>query len=392
MTTAIESTFWLLLGGAGYVYIGYPSLLAGLGALFRRPVRREPIEPTVSILVAAYNEAAVIEAKLRNALALDYPAARLEIVVASDGSTDGTATIARQFAEDSRVRVVEYPHRGKLETLNAAVPELRGDIVVFTDASSMLAGNALRELVANFADPSVGAVSGVYRVADRRDSELGDQEDLYWKYETFLKAAEARIGSVLGAHGSLYAVRKPLYPFPAPTEVNDDFVIPVRVVQRGYRVAYEPAAVACEAAPEMAGFGRRVRIMAGNFAQLGELTRLLRPPRALPLFFFLSHKLGRLVVPFLLVIAAGLNVVLIGRPLYVATAGCQVLFYGLAVLGLTGKLRPRVLRLPYYFCMVNAAVFVAAWRVLHPGEKLAWHSSVSSVRAQAPAPVHQQMP
>lgn len=393
MNTAIESVFWLLIGVAAYVYIGYPALLVALGAIIRRPVRRAQCEPTVSMLVAAYNEADIIEAKLRNALALDYPSDRLEIVVASDGSTDGTAAIARRFAEDTRVRICDYPvRRGKLATLNATVPELRGDIIVLSDASSMLAGNALRELAANLADPTVGAVSGVYKVRDRHAAELGDQEGLYWRYETFLKTREARIGSVLGAHGSLYAVRKSLYPFPDSNAINDDFVIPARIVARGYRVAYEPGAVAYESALEMSGFGRRVRIMAGNLAQLGELKRLVRPPRIQPLFVFLSHKVGRMVVPFALVMAAVLNVLLIGRPVYVATASAQALFYLLAVLGSTGRLRPRALRLPYYFCLVNAAVFVAALRPLLSGDRVAWRGPAMPVHAPAPGPAHQQIP
>ena len=224
--------------------------------------------------MAAYNEARVIERKIRNALELDYPAERLEIVVASDGSSDGTAEVARRVAIEleagERVRVLDYPvNRGKLAVLNETIPQVRGDIVVFSDASSMLAPDAVRQLVANFADPEVGAASGIYRVRKQEESRLGVQEDFYWQYETFLKQQESRLGVVLGAHGSLYAIRKVLYPFPSTGLINDDYIVPLRILQQGHRVAYEMGAVAYEEASEMGGFSRRVRIMAGNFEQCG---------------------------------------------------------------------------------------------------------------------------
>lgn len=360
-------------GVSGFVYAGYPVLLLLLRLFIRRPVRKRPIEPTVSLLVAAYNEADVIEAKIRNALALDYPPDRLEIAIASDGSTDGTAEIVARLADGVRVRLFAYPkHRGKLTALNDTLPRLRGGIVAFSDASSMLAPDAMRRLVASFADPSVGAVSGLYRVTGRDEAALGTAEDVYWRYETFVKAQEASLGSIVGAHGALYAVRKELYPFPSPATINDDYVIPLRVLQAGHRVAYEPRAVACEAAREMEGFSRRVRIMTGNVEQLRELKALLWPPRPLPLFFILSHKAGRLVVPFAMVALTLSNARLLRAPFYRWTFALQFLFYGLALLGGLDRLRPRLLRLPYYFCMVNAAAFVAIYRAARGRRDLAW--------------------
>jgi cellulose synthase/poly-beta-1,6-N-acetylglucosamine synthase-like glycosyltransferase len=189
--------FWLSAAVAFYVYAGYPVLLAVLRRVARRPVARKPVEPSVSLLVAAYNEADVIESKIRNALALDYPAARLEIAIACDGPTDGTTAIAQRVASEigqGRVHVFAYPKiRGKLYALNDTIPQLTGDIVAFSDASSMLAPDALRTLVANFADDHVGAASGVYRVLRGEEAALGKQEDFYWKYETYLKRAEADV-------------------------------------------------------------------------------------------------------------------------------------------------------------------------------------------------------
>jgi cellulose synthase/poly-beta-1,6-N-acetylglucosamine synthase-like glycosyltransferase len=344
-----------------------------LGILFQRKPHAAPHEPTVSLLVAAYNEAGVITAKLKNALALDYPAEKLEIVVASDGSTDGTAELASHLADGKRVRVLPFPdNRGKLYVLNDSVRKLRGDIIVFSDAASMLEPDAVRRLMENFADPRVGGVSGIYSVRKTEQAQLGASEDLYWKYETFLKRQESRLGSILGCHGALYAIRKSLYPFPAPSTINDDYVIPIRVLQQGYRVVYDPRAVAWEEAHEMKGFSRRVRIMTGNFEQLRELGALLRPFQPLNLWFFLSHKVGRLVVPFCLVGMIVTNLLLLDRPFYRVLAILQAVFYLLTLLGALWQLRPKILRLPYYFSMINAAAFLGIYYVTLGRSRMTW--------------------
>ncbi|HXM69187.1 MAG TPA: glycosyltransferase family 2 protein [Candidatus Acidoferrum sp.] len=354
--------FWLSAALIFYAFFGYPLVLLFLQIPFRRRIRKEKIEPSVSILVAAYNEASVIAAKVRNALALDYPPDRLEIVIASDGSTDETAQIVESLIlkeGQDRVRLLNYPeNRGKVTVLNESVPQLRGEIVVFSDASSMLAKDALRQLIANFAEDRVGAASGVYQVLRTDDAKLGRQEDLYWKYETFLKVREANIGALAGAHGSLYAMRKSLYPFPPVGTINDDFVIPTSVLHRGYRIAYEPLAVAYEEAHEMEGFGRRIRITAGNVEQLFHIKNLLWPPQPLVLFCFLSHKGARLVVPLAMIALLASNSSLWRLPFYHWVLWGQIIFYGFALIGALGQLRPRVLRLPFYFCMINASLFV----------------------------------
>jgi cellulose synthase/poly-beta-1,6-N-acetylglucosamine synthase-like glycosyltransferase len=250
-------------------------------------------------------------------------------------------------------------NRGKVGALNEAMRALATEIVAFSDASTMLAPDCIRKLVAWFADARVGAVSGVYRVLKKEQAKLGVQEDLYWKYETFLKVHEAELGGFTGAHGSLYAVRRELYPFPTQNTINDDFVIPMRIQQKGCRIGYEPGAVAYEEAHEMEGFSRRVRIMAGNVEQLREMKGLLWPLRFTSLFCMASHKLGRLVVPVALVVAAICNLVLWREPFYRALLLLQVSFYMLAAIGAVIRLRPSILRLPFYFCMINVAFF--AW-------------------------------
>jgi hypothetical protein len=368
-----KSLFWISVAFPLYVYIGFPLLLWVLAALIRQTSRKESIEPSVSLLIAAYNEAAVIADKIRNSLALDYPAEKLEVVVASDGSEDATAEIVLSFEAGSggRVRLLKYPqNRGKMAVLNDAIPELRGDIVAFSDATSMLAADSLRIVVQSFGDPRVGAASGVYRLLKKDQAQLGPQEDIYWKYETFLKVQEARLGAFTGAHGSLFAIRRVLYPFPSANTINDDFTIPMRILERGHRVAYEPAAVAFEEAHEMEGFSRRVRITAGNIEQLREIKSLLWPPRPLVLFCLLSHKTGRLLVPVFMLIALATNVALHGQFPYDELLIAQALFYGLAVLGGAVDLKPKILRLPYYFCMANAPLFGWIYQALRHGRAI----------------------
>jgi len=201
---------------------------------------------------------------------------------------------------------------------------------------------------------------------------MGGSEALYWKYETFLKMQEAALDSILGGHGHLHAIRKELYPFPPAGTINDDYVISVRIVGRGYRAAYEPKAIGYEEAAEMAGFGRRVRIMTGNVQQLREIPRLLWPPRVLPLFFFLSHKAGRLIVPLAMIAMLAANTFLLEAPFYRVLFALQLGFYVLAILGARYALKPKILRLPYYFGMINAATFLGIYHVLSGRRRIAW--------------------
>ncbi len=356
-----------------YAYLGYPLILLALGRVIHRDVKKQPITPFLSLLIPAYNEADVIARKIENSLALDYPEDRMEIVVASDGSRDETAAIAQTRADGVRIRVLAYPeNRGKVATLNASVPELRGEVVVFSDAAAMLLRDSVRKLVENFADPEVGAVSGLYKVVNADQVNIGSSEDFYWKYETFLKVKESQLASTLGGHGHLHAIRKDLYPYPDPETINDDYVIPVSVLAKGYRAVYEPSAIVYEEAHEMTGFGRRVRIMAGNIQQLREIGGLLHPIRPLPLFFFLSHKLCRLLVPLAMVVALIANLFLFSSPVYLATFYAQLLFYAMACAGALLRLRPKPLMLPYYFCMINVAMFFGLYHALTERRTLAW--------------------
>jgi len=356
-----------------YAYAGYPVVLLFLRIFIHRPVRKDRIEPFVSIVIPVYNESRVIGAKIRNSASLDYPANKLEVLIASDGSCDDTVEIAQRLSDGTRIRVLAFSHnRGKMSVLNDAVQQARGEIIVFSDASAMLDAGSIRQLVANFGDPEVGAASGVYRVRHASEARLGIQEEIYWKYETFLKVQESSLASILGGHGQILAVRKDLYPYPATGTINDDYVIPVRILAGGKRVVYDPSAVAFEEAKEMVGFQRRVRIMAGNLQQLREIKSLFWPLQMLPLFFFLSHKVVRAVVPFFLILLSVSNSFLLRGRFYQLTGCFQLLFYGLALFGSQWQLKPRALRLPYYFCFVNAAYLWSVCQSVQPRRKVRW--------------------
>lgn len=369
----VRLIFWTAVSVPLYAYLGYPLLLAGLGRLIHREVKKRPIQPLVSLLIPAYNEARVMARKIANSLAIDYPPDRLEIVIASDGSTDQTAAVARAHAPAGRITVIAFPeNRGKIATLNESLARLAGEIVVFSDAAAMIQPDALRRLVENFADPAVGAASGVYKIVKADEVNIGASEDFYWKYETFLKVRESRLASTLGGHGHLHAIRRSLYPYPAPGTINDDYVIPVSVISKGYRAVYEPGAVVYEEAREMTGFGRRVRIMAGNIQQLGEIAGLFAPLRPLELLFFVSHKLLRLLVPFAMLAALIANAFLLSSANYAALLAFQIGFYSLAACGTLWRLRPRILMLPFYFSMINLATFFGLYHSLTHRRSLAW--------------------
>lgn len=365
--------FWAGLMLPAYTYIGYPLALIFLRRLIHHPVKKGPAEPYISILIPAYNEQEMIAPKLESCLALDYPPSRMEIVVACDGPKDETVAIARRFEAGGRVRVIDYPvNRGKIATLNASVQELRGEIVVFSDAAALLLRDSVRKLIENFADPEVGAVSGKYTVIKADEVDIGKSEDVYWKYETFLKVQESELASTLGGHGHLHAIRRDLYPFPPPGTINDDYIIPVSVLAKGYRAVYEPKAIVYEEAREMTGFGRRVRIMAGNIQQIREIKGVISPFQPLPLFFFLSHKVFRLLVPFGMAAALIANLFLLPSPVYVWLLAGQVGFYSLAALGAMVKLKPKLLMLPYYFTMINVATFFGLYYASTSLKKMAW--------------------
>ncbi len=366
--------FWISVAVVAYVYVGYPAMLRLWAGWRTRPVESSPAglrpEPGISIVVAGRNEAAQLAARLDNLLLLDYPASLRQIIVVSDGSTDDTLAVLARYPSRDLVDVVAVPPGGKALALNAGIERARHEIIVFADARQVFAADALRELVAPFADPQVGAVTGELRLdaespcrrsnrdrrlferrTDERDEASDRREDqrrrtlrstiaeglgMYWKYEKQMRRLESRIWSTLGATGAIYAVRRALYrPLPADT-ILDDVLTPMRVVLAGYRVvfneksrAFDRAAVHADAEAR-----RKVRTLAGNYQILALEPALLLPWRNPVWLQYVSHKLGRLAVPYALVGIFVTSLVLAGPHLFYSAALLgQVLFYLLAGAG-----------------------------------------------------------
>lgn len=357
----MELVFWLVGAVILYVYAGYPLLLALVRhAGFGRAVAAGEYEPRVTLLVSAFNEADVIAAKIRNSLAIDYPREKLEIIVISDASDDGTDAVVGQFAQD-RVRLLRMMERGgKTLGLNAGVRAAGGDIVVFSDANAMYLPDAVRKMARNFADAKVGAVVGESTYADAAGGAQ-KSESLYWKYETAIKHLESRIGSVVGGDGAIYAIRRSLYR-DMRADALSDFVNPMQIVMSGYRCIYEPQARSVEDAAESfeKEFRRKVRIVNRAWRATWSLPALLNPLRfgwfSLQL---VSHKLLRWLMPLFLAVFLVLSALLVERgPSYAAIFVTQAILYALAAMGYLARGRasmPRAMAVPFYFCLVNIA-------------------------------------
>lgn len=380
--------FWIGVGGVLYHYAGYPAAIWLLSRIFGR-VRALPAEPAtlpfVSVVVSALNEEDVIGERIVNALATDYPADRFEFVVASDGSTDRTAAIVRGF-NDPRITLLDFPvRRGKPVVLNDVIPQLRGDIVVLSDANTAIEPQVVRRMVQWLSDPSVGSVVGRLVLTDPVSGKNVD--GVYWQYETFLKKCEARLGALLGANGAIYGFRRATFvPLPLDTLV-DDFVLPLLMkLKSGGTIVYDADSVAHEEAPEQLGseFKRRSRIGAGGFASLRVLWPLLLPNHGWTAVSFASHKVLRWFCPLLMFAAFVSNMFLLDRPFYQLLFAGQVLFYAAAIAGayLPGTSAiAKVLRLATLFTSVNAALVMGLWRWLAGQRGATWQRTARTPRA-----------
>ncbi len=361
-----------------YTYLGYPLVVWVASRLFGRHLRRPEATddelPTVSLVIAAYNEEAEIAGRIANALAVDYPLGKFEVVIASDGSTDRTVALARRSG-DPRVRVLAFPdRRGKSAVLNDVLANhVRSEVVVLSDANTRNDPDSVRRLAAWFSDPSVGAVCGKLVLTD---PETGRNVDgLYWRYETFLKQCEGRLGALLGSNGGIYALRRSAFAAIPGDTLVDDFVIPLLArLRTGCRLLYDREAVATEETPKSmtAEFHRRARIGAGGFQSVGILRRLLLPGHGWVAFAFLSHKVLRWACPLFLAAALAASVILAAiDPAYAWLLLAQIAFYGLSLASGWVPNQPRwlrVLRLPALFTAVNAALLVGFVRwVRGPG-------------------------
>jgi len=368
--------FWLAAALVVYTYAGYPCWLR-LRMFWRTfPVRRGPVEPFLSIAMVVRNEEQVLESKLQNLMHLDYPDDRYRIVVVSDGSTDRTEAILREYARDPRIQVVlnQLP-QGKASGLNDAMELAEGEIVVFTDARQNIESSAVRLLAENFADPDVGCVSGELMLGDPTKGESGQGVGLYWRIEKRIRELESASGSVVGATGALYAIRRELLtPVPAGT-ILDDVYLPMQVVRQGKRVIFDERARAWDKPSLGAGreFSRKVRTLSGNY-QLVQLAPWLLSSENPIRFEFVSHKLLRLVVPVALAAILLLPLAL-RTPFYLAVFIAQAIFYALSAVSLgqlaTGGLLARVADAAGTFVLLNTAAAVALANFL-VGKRAAW--------------------
>lgn len=374
MDTILFLSLFLIL----YAYLGYPAAVACLAGLLRREVKKAESEPAVSVVISAYNEAPVIAATIENKLGLDYPSGKLEIVVVSDGSTDGTDAIVARFAGRGVRLIRQEPRGGKTSALNLALASVTGEVVVFSDANSLYAPDALRALVANFADPEVGYVTGRMVYLGKDGKPAGDGCGAYMRYENGLRLLESRIGSVVGVDGGIDAVRRSLYRPMAP-DLLPDFVLPLMVVEKGYRVVYEPQALLCEQALEEDAdeYRMRVRVSLRALWALLAMRGLLNPLR-FPLFAWqlFSHKVLRYLVFLFLVLAYVSGALTSGEgPLHLALFLAQNLFYlaaALERLAGRGGLGNRLLTFSRYFCLVNLAAGHAFLKFLMGKKQVLW--------------------
>jgi len=359
--------FWAGAATLAWTLVVFPAVVLLRGVFLRRPHREGPITPRVTIIVSAHNEVASIGAKLESLLALDYPSEQVEIVVASDGSDDGTNDLVATFA-DRGVRLLPLDRVGKAAALNTAVGQASGDILVFSDANSLFAADALRALVAPFADPEVGGVAGDQRYLPS-DGMVGERS--YWSFDRIMKTYESQAGHVISATGAIYAIRRSLFQ-PVPGDVTDDFVISTGVIEQGHRLVFAPSAVAFEpvSAASDVEFGRKVRIATRGFRSVLARRALLDPRihgfYSLQLF---SHKvLRRLMAIPLLAIALATAMLWHRGGIYQLAGLAQAGFYGLAGLGIALGDRPAgrhpLLSLPAFFTIVNWAALLAAVNVL----------------------------
>lgn len=383
----LEVIFWSGLFLLFYSYLGYPLFLIVVNKMLSPKSlwkREDEGWPVVSILIAAYNEEKVIGDKLKNCLALDYPAELLEIYVASDGSSDKTNAIVSGYADkEKRIHLLEFPRTGKSGVLNKAIACLKSEIVVFSDANTEYMRDALTNLINHFSDEKVGCVCGrlIYRNPDGTISGKG--ESLYWRYETKLKKLESKLGYVAGANGAIYAIRRDLFePLPTGT-INDDFTISMRIVQKGFRSLYDENAIAHEdvALNMESEFKRHVRDSAGHYIAVYHLLGLLNPFLGLRSFIYWSHRLLRWAAPFILILLLILNMLLLNNFFYLFILILHLGFYLSAIFGLINvrnKKLPFFMYVPFYFCNLNFALLLGFFKAVTGKQKMMWERTERS--------------
>ncbi|MEO8172557.1 MAG: glycosyltransferase family 2 protein [Sediminibacterium sp.] len=383
----METTFWIAIIIIFYTYIGYAALLYVM-ALFLRSFRAKKKEvlytPSLTVIVAAYNEEACIEEKIRNSLTLVYPADLLHFIFVTDGSDDQTPGIITKYP---RIRLLHAKERtGKTAAIHRAMQEVQTDIVVFTDANTILNKDALLYIGAHYLDQKTGAVAGEKRIDTSGITDAVAGEGFYWRYESMLKRSESELYSVVGAAGELFSIRTALYQSQPADTIVDDLMISMAIAAKGYRIRYEPRAYATEKASATVSEERKrkVRIAAGGIQAMVRLPFLLLPfPQPLLWFEYMSHRVLRwIITPYLLVLALVLNALLLAQQANDALRILlivQLCFYALALAGyfFRGKqFRLRLVFLPYYFCLMNYGMIEGMLRYISGRQTVIWTKAV----------------
>lgn len=382
--------FWVALFLVFYTFFGYGILLFAmvkikrlLGAKKRALYTFDEL-PSCTLIVAAYNEADFIEEKIKNTLALNYPAGKLKFIFVTDGSSDNTPELVAKYPE---IKLLHSSARlGKISAVHRSILEVETDLIAFTDANTFLNADALVLMCQHYADPKVGAVAGEKRVMIEESADATAGEGFYWKYESKLKEWDSELYSVVGAAGELFSLRKDQYEPVPSNSVLDDFMISMRIAEKGFVIVYEPQAFAQETSSANVSeeLKRKVRIAAGGIQSIIWLKALLNPFKFPVLSFqYISHRVLRwTITPFLMILAFLLNfiIVLQGAPvLYWVLFVAQVVFYGSAYLGKVledKKVRVKLLFVPYYFCMMNYAVFAGLIRYFRGSQSVIWEKAV----------------
>lgn len=385
----MEIVFWLGTVALFYTYIGYPILLAVMSCLRPRLVHRANITPAVTMIIAAYNEECDLAAKLENTLALDYPPELLDVIVASDCSSDRTDDIAREFA-GRNVRLHRQTERlGKTAAQNAAVEQATGEIVLFSDATTLYNSDVLRVLMPNFADTSVGCATGRVAYVDAAQSSVGHGTRSYWSYEFLLKKHESNVCSLIGVCGCLYAVRRSAY-IPLYPEACSDFIIATKMVEQGLRAVYEPEAVCTEETNQKTDkeLKTRVRIITQTFSDLWRSRSMMNPFRSgFYAIELLSHKVMRYLVPLFLIAVLVTSVWLAPHSIaFAIVLAGQTAFYGSAALAwMLERLgfHNRLLAIPQYFVLANLASLIAFYKFLSGERYVRWEPIRASAGQEA---------
>lgn len=373
----LEALLWVSIAILVYIYAGYPLMVLALGRLFPRRVKQGPDLPTVTVIISAYNEERHIEAKIRNMLRLDYPPDRIDLIVASDASSDATDRIVEWFSS-ANVRLLRVDGRlGKTACQNVAAAAANGDVLLFTDANTMFDGQALRAVVRNFHDPQVGCVCGRLAYTTEGKDATGHGITSYWGYEIALRVAETALGSLIGVSGSLYAVRRSAYRPIAP-ELISDFVIAMDIREQGLRTVIEPEAMCSEDSLDRTDreLSMRIRVAMRALSALAARRRFLNPLRYGTFAWQLwSHKLLRYLSPLFLMTALLANIALALQGRYEWLLVLQGAAFSAGLIGfLPGRLlgSSRLLAQPYYFLLTNVASAISLFRFLRGERVVTW--------------------